>query len=452
MNTRAEAAVKKLAKLPDNTVCANCGTTQRHGFSTVCIKYLTFVCNHCKTSHQAISHRCKSITMSTWTEGEVLQLKKHGNAHARNVWLANAPPIGTGGRPKEGDDINVFKRFVVDAYEHKRYYVDAGSNHNPSSVSNNDNRRMETQTNPKQQNVNFSKTNSAKWSASSVADFSENASRSNGASMTNDSMLPPVPVQPPVDLLDFGAFDDSPTDTAIKNSGKEANGTTDFFSASSVEKTVEVFDLFSSESVTNTAKSTADEEFGDFAQANPVPISQAPSTATSFDPFNSSNVPNSIANDFFAPTKPANIDQNQNSTLSFDPFSNGHQPSNHNQMMTGQTQNLNMSGYTPNFNAGMVTTNGTQNIDMFAQVNYNGMGSQARNVMSNHGYSNQSTFSTHQMKTNMHSSFGMTHSNIMQHNLNGQGNNISNNFTSQPFHGNTTPEEKKIDPFAGLGF
>lgn len=39
----AESAVKKLARLPANTICPNCGTQKKFGFSTVCIKYYTFV-------------------------------------------------------------------------------------------------------------------------------------------------------------------------------------------------------------------------------------------------------------------------------------------------------------------------------------------------------------------------------------------------------------------------
>eukprot|EP00957_Ditylum_brightwellii_P141490 10778721-Ditylum_brightwellii.AAC.1 len=128
MSDRAELAVKKLARLPGNTVCANCGTTKKLGFSTICIKYYTFVCNMCKTSHQAISHRCKSLTMSSWTDAEVVALKRGGNDVARNTWLANAPPIGTGGRPREGDHVDVFKRFIVDVYERKRYYGEASAN------------------------------------------------------------------------------------------------------------------------------------------------------------------------------------------------------------------------------------------------------------------------------------------------------------------------------------
>lgn len=124
MSAAAEQKVKKLARLPGNVVCANCGTSKQFGHSTVCIKFFTFVCSNCKSSHQAISHRCKSLTMSSWTDAEVAELEAKGNDYARNTWLKNAPPVGSGGRPKEGDHIDVFKRFVVDVYEHKKYYGD----------------------------------------------------------------------------------------------------------------------------------------------------------------------------------------------------------------------------------------------------------------------------------------------------------------------------------------
>ena len=134
MSPAAEQKVKKLARLPSNSVCANCGTSKKFGFSTVCIKFHTFVCNNCKSSHQAISHRCKSLTMSSWTDAEVAELELKGNDYARRTWLQKAPPIGTGGRPKEGDHVDVFKRFVVDAYERKRYYgEDSGSSAAPAS-------------------------------------------------------------------------------------------------------------------------------------------------------------------------------------------------------------------------------------------------------------------------------------------------------------------------------
>lgn len=120
--TAAEQKVRKLARLPANCICANCGTDKKFGFGTVCIKYFTFVCNNCKSSHQAISHRCKSLTMSSWSDAEAAELQQKGNDYARRTWLKNAPPVGVGGRPKEGDSVDVFKRFVVDVYERKRYF------------------------------------------------------------------------------------------------------------------------------------------------------------------------------------------------------------------------------------------------------------------------------------------------------------------------------------------
>jgi hypothetical protein len=56
-----------------NSLCVNCGTPAPRGlgFGNVCIKFGTFVCDLCKTSHQAISHRVKSASMSVWTLDEV---------------------------------------------------------------------------------------------------------------------------------------------------------------------------------------------------------------------------------------------------------------------------------------------------------------------------------------------------------------------------------------------
>ncbi|RYH18150.1 hypothetical protein EON65_27555, partial [archaeon] len=99
-----------------------------------------------KTSHQAISHRVKSITMSNWTDAEVDELMDQnngGNDACRHIWLGKAPAIGGrlacrhhhtpthhtpytilhflryagGSRPKEGDRIDIFKKFVMDCYD-----------------------------------------------------------------------------------------------------------------------------------------------------------------------------------------------------------------------------------------------------------------------------------------------------------------------------------------------
>ena len=58
-----EAILKALRRLDGNKLCPNCGHFNDFGYGSVCVKYKTFVCDLCKTSHQAISHRVKSLTM-----------------------------------------------------------------------------------------------------------------------------------------------------------------------------------------------------------------------------------------------------------------------------------------------------------------------------------------------------------------------------------------------------
>jgi len=125
-NKAAEDLLKKLRREAGNTVCPNCGTVAPSGigFGSVCVKFKTFVCDLCKTSHQAISHRVKSISMSTWTMDEVQELtvqRGGGNDVACHVWLKNAPKYGGryqgGTRPKVGDKVEIFKQFIADCYD-----------------------------------------------------------------------------------------------------------------------------------------------------------------------------------------------------------------------------------------------------------------------------------------------------------------------------------------------
>lgn len=125
-----EVLLKKLRRLPPNMSCPNCGTSAPPGigFGNICAKFKTFVCDLCKTSHQAISHRVKSISMSTWTLDEVNELTEErggGNLVAAHVWLHNAPPFGSrypgGVRPKQGDRIEIFKQFISDCYESGKF-------------------------------------------------------------------------------------------------------------------------------------------------------------------------------------------------------------------------------------------------------------------------------------------------------------------------------------------
>lgn len=121
-----EAMLKKLRKLESNRICPNCGVEATIvGFGNVCIKFRTFVCDLCKTSHQAISHRVKSVTMSTWSYDEVCNIRDGGNSVALKTWLAKAPAYGQryngGTRPKSGDKIDVYKKFISDCYDKEMF-------------------------------------------------------------------------------------------------------------------------------------------------------------------------------------------------------------------------------------------------------------------------------------------------------------------------------------------
>lgn len=178
----AETLLKKIRKLEGNRSCPNCSTPAPTGlgFGNICVKvnrsyvhwgsiprlplllltihfsfrifcaqFKTFVCDMCKTSHQAISHRCKSVSMSTWTMEEVRALTGEeggGNDAARHIWLASAPAPGGrypgGTRPKQGDRIDIFKQFVIDCYEKGMFkatspyvYNGTGSNGSASPVA-----------------------------------------------------------------------------------------------------------------------------------------------------------------------------------------------------------------------------------------------------------------------------------------------------------------------------
>jgi hypothetical protein len=147
--------------------------------------------------------------MSSWDHGEALKLKVHGNDYARKVWLATAPPPGVGGRPREGDDIDVFKRFVVDAYERRRYYREPDSSGGGSDG-----------------NDRGTDVVGAAGKGTTV--------RSSMPSPTPATALNAPPVHTPptvapaavVDLLDFGAFD---TPASVVNSAPTAASASDTF-------------------------------------------------------------------------------------------------------------------------------------------------------------------------------------------------------------------------------
>ena len=77
-----EDVLRKLAKLPENTSCLNCGKEDKiFGFKIIVVKFRTFVCGDCKAAHQSFSHRVK-----------VRALCRGGGGRARLAFLAFPPP------------------------------------------------------------------------------------------------------------------------------------------------------------------------------------------------------------------------------------------------------------------------------------------------------------------------------------------------------------------------
>lgn len=304
MPSLAEDRVKQLAKLKSNTVCPNCGQQKKFGFSTVCIKFLTFVCNECKSSHQAISHRCKSLTMSSWSNDEVEALERGGNLKCRRTWLKNAPPEGQGGRPKPGDDINVHKRFIVEAYEHKRYYGDFDPSDGMGSAA------TSAPTSGSAASASSRRTAAAPVAAAPVSAPPPRTKRPVVAPA-------PTPAPPPVvDLLDFADFSSSAPAPPATNSSSQ-NSYHDPFAADSssfrqssaapvpTNPSASIFDVFGAgspapASTTSAPHSSANvdsfafDAFGSTPAANagignrapvPAPASDPPSSSFSSDPF-----------------------------------------------------------------------------------------------------------------------------------------------------------------------
>ena len=135
----AEKAINQLRKLPANKVCGTCPYEERMGFKNVCMKFKIFICDDCKSAHQAFSHRCKvhaarrrrlrvrrpraqpsallpppqSVTMSNWTMAEVDILRHEnggGNANNNAKIFAKLPPDFR--RPQKGCHPDDLKEFI----------------------------------------------------------------------------------------------------------------------------------------------------------------------------------------------------------------------------------------------------------------------------------------------------------------------------------------------------
>ena len=256
----ADDLLKKLRRLPANMVCANCGSDAQKGigFGSICVAFKTFVCDYCKTSHQAISHRVKSVSMSEWTMDEVRELTAErggGNDAARNIWLANAPAIGKkyngGTRPKKGDRIDFFKQFTLDCYELGKFKGDAAGANSLVIGGSNDRSNDKTK-------MNGSSKATTKMSVSNFDGNNANPLKGGpwGPSVAASQQPDVKAAAPSIDLL---GFEDS---VPIESS----DGGFDFIDSgflSAPNTTTDTFCAFSGTTTTSLAQSTcSDDLFG----------------------------------------------------------------------------------------------------------------------------------------------------------------------------------------------
>lgn len=177
--------------------------------------------------------------MSSWTDEEVAELERKGNDYCLRTWLKNAPPCGHNGRPQPGSDLAVYKRFVVDAYENKRYF---GNDDGPVAIT-------QPQAPPPRA--------SAAPQIRSIKPVSAPVS------------APPPPV---VDLLDFSS--PAPSTAAPVSSSTDLFG--DFTSAQSVNPP---FDAFAATSVQAPANNDLFASLKQKSEMKPVHVAPAPMSA-----------------------------------------------------------------------------------------------------------------------------------------------------------------------------
>ncbi|XP_030402865.1 arf-GAP domain and FG repeat-containing protein 2 isoform X1 [Gopherus evgoodei] len=105
---------------PGNRLCFECG---QRGVTYVDITLGSFVCTGCSGALRGLNppHRVKSISMTTFTEADVLFLQARGNEACQKVWLGSFDPR-TSLLPDSRDPQKV-KEFLQEKYEKKRWYV-----------------------------------------------------------------------------------------------------------------------------------------------------------------------------------------------------------------------------------------------------------------------------------------------------------------------------------------
>ncbi|XP_032092690.1 arf-GAP domain and FG repeat-containing protein 2 [Thamnophis elegans] len=105
---------------PASRLCFECG---QRGVTYVDITIGSFVCTACSGALRGLNppHRVKSISMTTFTEGEVQFLQSRGNEACRKIWLGSFDSRSS--LLPDSLDPQKVKEFLQEKYEKKRWYV-----------------------------------------------------------------------------------------------------------------------------------------------------------------------------------------------------------------------------------------------------------------------------------------------------------------------------------------
>jgi len=101
--------LRKLCRLPENRVCADC-ETQHNSASWASVNLGVFLCIRCASHHRVLSiSKPKECTMDLWGPDELSNLKRLGNENHRDTMPDICPP------PLEAPD-EVWRIFLIDKY------------------------------------------------------------------------------------------------------------------------------------------------------------------------------------------------------------------------------------------------------------------------------------------------------------------------------------------------
>jgi hypothetical protein len=108
--------VSELRKETANKSCFDCG---EKGVNYVVLDFGIFVCNTCSGIHRELTHKVKGMGMSNFTDKDVAQIEKWGNAAAKKYWMAGYNktlyPI------PDRRDVVKMKEFMKMKYVQKRF-------------------------------------------------------------------------------------------------------------------------------------------------------------------------------------------------------------------------------------------------------------------------------------------------------------------------------------------